>query len=82
MLIHWGCEIAQKQGVLTYLEASPAGLPVYKKAGFQPVGEFVFDLEKYGGVGSRVNVQMIKLPENTLYSAAEVNMQNDRQVRA
>lgn len=64
MLIQWGCEIAQKHGVPATLEATPAGLSVYKKAGFQEVDEFVFDMEKYGGVGSRVLVQMIKYPEH------------------
>jgi ribosomal protein S18 acetylase RimI-like enzyme len=65
MLTKWGCDIAQKYGVPAYLEASPAGLPLYKKAGFQEVDKFVFDLEKYGVVGSRTNVSMIKHPENT-----------------
>ena len=75
MLIKWGCEIAQRHGVPAFLEANPAGLPVYKKAGFEEVDEFVFDLEKYGGVGSRVNVQMIKYPENTLEHTTDMNSQ-------
>jgi hypothetical protein len=40
MLIQWGCEIAQKHNVVAYLEATAAGLPVYKKCGFQEVGQF------------------------------------------
>jgi hypothetical protein len=64
MLIKWGSDIAQEHGVPAYLEATPAGLPVYKKSGFQELDKFEFDLEKYGGKGTRVNVSMIKHPEN------------------
>ncbi|KAF7503835.1 hypothetical protein GJ744_003225 [Endocarpon pusillum] len=63
MLIQWGCDIAQKHGVPSFLEATPAGLSVYQRCGFEEVDRFVFNLEKYGGEGSRVNVQMIKYPE-------------------
>lgn len=63
MLIEWGCEIAQKHGISAFLEATSAGLPLYRKSGFKEVGKFVLDLEKYGGVGSKVNVQMIKSPQ-------------------
>lgn len=64
MLIKWGCDIAQNHGIPAYLEASPAGLSVYKKSGFQEVDRFVFDLEKYGGTGNEINVQMMKYPES------------------
>lgn len=75
MLINWGCEIAQQHGVPAFLEASPAGLPVYKKAGFQEVGRFVFDIENYGGEGKRVNVQMMKYPETPVKVASDVNVE-------
>lgn len=76
MLIQWGCEIAQKHNTVAYLEATAAGLPVYKKSGFQEVGQFVLDLEQYGGVGSRINVSMMKYPENTPESVADREIQN------
>lgn len=65
MLIKWGCDIAQEYGVPAFLEATAAGLPVYQKSGFREASRFEFDLEKYGGVGSRTNVQMIKYPDDT-----------------
>lgn len=77
MLIQWGCDIAQKHGVPAFLEASPAGLPVYQKSGFEEVDRFVFNLEKYGGEGSRVNVQMIKYPETASKIVSDINIQND-----
>jgi GNAT superfamily N-acetyltransferase len=81
MLIKWGCDIAQEHGVPAFLEATPAGLPVYQKSGFREVEKFEIDLEKYGGVGRRVNVQMIKYPDNTSDIVADVDIQNAEQLR-
>ena len=82
MLIKWGCDIAQEHGVPAFLEATTAGLPVYQKSGFREVGKFEFDLEKYGGIGSKINVQMAKHPENTSKIVADVEVQNAEQLRA
>ena len=79
MLIRWGCEIAQEHGVPASLGASPVGFPLYKKFGFQEVERFVFDLGKYGGVGSRVNMQMIRYPENISDVIADMNIQHDEE---
>jgi hypothetical protein len=81
MLIKWGCEIAQKHGVPAFLEATPAGLAVYQACGFREVDKFVFDLEKYGGGGTRVNVQMIKLPQNPSEAAADMDLRDVGHVR-
>lgn len=81
MLIQWGCDIAQKQGVPCFLEASPAGLPVYQKSGFEEVDRFVFDLEKHGGEGSRVNVQMIKYPDSASEVVSDMDMENDERLQ-
>lgn len=75
MLLNWGTEIAQKHGVPAFLEASPAGLPVYQKAGFQEVDRFVFDLEKYGGEGKRAYVQMLKYPEDPSKAASDMDIE-------
>ena len=80
MLIKWGCDIAQQHGVPAFLEASPAGLSVYKKSGFQEVERFEMHLEKYGGVGSRVNVQMIKHPDKTLDKVADLDIPGAEQI--
>lgn len=34
MLLKWGCDMADKDGVSAYLDASKAGAPLYKKFGF------------------------------------------------
>lgn len=35
MLIRWGCELADRDGVVAYVDASPAGAPLYQKFGFK-----------------------------------------------
>ncbi|EMD97305.1 hypothetical protein COCC4DRAFT_140314 [Bipolaris maydis ATCC 48331] len=49
MLVRWGCERADEAGVVAFLEASPAGAPLYARFGFQRVKEVSFDLRKWGG---------------------------------
>ncbi|KGO76730.1 Acyl-CoA N-acyltransferase [Penicillium italicum] len=34
MLVRWGCEIADREGVGAYIDASKAGVPLYAKHGF------------------------------------------------
>lgn len=34
MLVKWGCELADKNGVSAYVDASKEGAPLYKKYGF------------------------------------------------
>ncbi|KFY26987.1 hypothetical protein V491_01093 [Pseudogymnoascus sp. VKM F-3775] len=34
MLVKWGCDLADKDGVSAYVDASKKGLPLYKKYGF------------------------------------------------
>ncbi len=53
MLIRPGLEAADEAGMQTYIEASPDGLPLYLKYGWEPVDEMVIDMEKHG-IGSGV----------------------------
>lgn len=62
MLINWGLEVAQSHGVPAYTEASIEGFPAYQKAGFRQVGLMELDMGKYGGQGTRLNMQMIWYP--------------------
>lgn len=48
MLMRWGLEKADEEGVETYLEASPAGKPIYEHFGFQEVDRLVHNLEGKG----------------------------------
>lgn len=34
ILVRWGCEIADREGVGAYIDASKAGIPLYAKHGF------------------------------------------------
>ncbi len=49
LLIRPGLEAADKAGAQTYIEASPSGLPLYLKHGWEPVDEMVIDMRQYGG---------------------------------
>lgn len=49
MLVQWGCEQADAKGVECYLEASPMGVPLYERFGFQRIQEVSIDLGKFGG---------------------------------
>ncbi|GAD95765.1 conserved hypothetical protein [Paecilomyces variotii No. 5] len=35
MLVQWGCDVADKDGVPAYIDASKAGAPLYKRFGFE-----------------------------------------------
>lgn len=48
MLIRWGVERSDDDGTETYLEASPEGLPIYKRFGFEEVERFAVDVEGKG----------------------------------
>ncbi len=46
-----GLEDADRAGAQTYIEASPAGLPVYLKYGWKSVDGLMIDTQPYGGHG-------------------------------
>lgn len=48
MLIRQGLEAADKAGAQTYIEATPDGLPLYLKFGWEPVDEMVIDMGRHG----------------------------------
>lgn len=49
MLVRWGCEKADEDGVEAYLKASLIGAPMYARHGFQAVKEVELGLTKWGG---------------------------------
>jgi hypothetical protein len=49
LLVKWGCDRADEQGVEAYLEASEMGEPMYRRHGFESKGVMELDLRKYGG---------------------------------
>jgi hypothetical protein len=48
-LIKWGCDLADEKNLPTYLEATPAGYPVYKKQGFADIDTFIFEFKPFTG---------------------------------
>ncbi|KKY15003.1 putative gnat family [Diplodia seriata] len=62
MLIRWGTEHADRDGLICFLEASEAGRPLYKRHGFVDRQVTTFDLTKYGGTGTDENTTMIRQP--------------------
>jgi len=45
MILKWGLQKADEDGVESFLEASPAGLPIYERYGWKERGRLVIDLE-------------------------------------
>ncbi len=61
MLVQWGTEIADKHGLPCFLAASPMGLGLYRRHGFQDIGHNIdLDMSKYGGEGMYRYVSMLR----------------------
>lgn len=62
-LMRWGLELADRDGVEAYLEASPDGKPIYEHFGFEERDRLVVDLEaKENALGEKefVEVMMVR----------------------
>ncbi|OJD35177.1 acyl-n-acyltransferase [Diplodia corticola] len=49
MLVRWGLERADAEGLEAYVDASPAGEGLYARSGFEVVRRVGFDLGRWGG---------------------------------
>ena len=77
MLIDWGVERAQEDGVPAYLEAGVTAIPLYAKHGFQQFGDlFRLDLRGHGVETDFVVAKMGFLPQSQ--EEAQVEMQASR----
>ena len=47
--MRWGLEQADREGLDTYLEASPMGTRLYEKNGFEVLRAVPLDLNRWGG---------------------------------
>ncbi|OQE41151.1 hypothetical protein PENCOP_c005G07199 [Penicillium coprophilum] len=65
-LLQWGSKIADSLHTRIYLEATSAGLPLYRKFGWEIVEEVVLNLEPYGEVGRGVFTIMLREPRELL----------------
>ena len=62
MLLRHGLEQADNDGAKTYIEASPAGLPLYLKHGWEPVDEIIIDMRPHGDDKVHTEVCLIREP--------------------
>ena len=62
MLIRPGLAAADKDGAQTFIEASPAGLPLYLRHGWEPVDEMTIDMRPHGGTGIEVMPLLMREP--------------------
>ena len=54
-LLEWGLEKADREGLECWIEASPAGKPLYEKVGWREVGFTDVELKKWGWKGEEVS---------------------------
>ncbi|KAK4692536.1 hypothetical protein P7C71_g4688, partial [Lecanoromycetidae sp. Uapishka_2] len=62
LLLDEGLAHADKDNAKAYLEASPAGVKLYRKYGWREVDEVLTDLEMYGGSGLHSEICMMREP--------------------
>jgi hypothetical protein len=62
MLVTWGTSQADNAQLPTFLEATETGKPLYRRLGFKPKYEEVWDLTKYGLEGTDKTTVMIRDP--------------------
>jgi WD repeat-containing protein 48 len=63
MLLDWGLGKADREGLVTYLDATGVGKPVYEKRGFKVVRSIEWDREAWGGKGSDCHWCMVREPK-------------------
>jgi GNAT superfamily N-acetyltransferase len=59
-------EMADREGKMSYIEATAAGFPVYQKLGFKEVDIVEVDLSNFGGKGIAWNKIMLREPQSIL----------------
>ena len=60
MLVKWGTDVADREGLESHLYASPAGYSLYRKHGFKEALKWDFELEPWGVRGLEQRVWMIR----------------------
>jgi GNAT superfamily N-acetyltransferase len=62
ILLDWGLQKADQEGLETYLNASMVGRKMYEATGFELVKALWFDREKWGGEGKEWYGSMVRKP--------------------
>ena len=60
LLMEWGLDVADREGLSCRLQATPQGRGLYSKCGFENVGNMDIDMSKYGGKGIYRYVCMLR----------------------
>ena len=60
MLVEWGLDMADREGLPCWLQGTPQGRGLYSKCGFKIVGNMDIDMSKYGGEGIYRYVCMLR----------------------
>jgi GNAT superfamily N-acetyltransferase len=64
-LLEWGLEKADKEGLECWIEASPAGKPLYEKVGWGEVGVTDVELKRWGWQGEEKNSKTVSMFRGT-----------------
>lgn len=62
MLVGWGADLADREGLPTHLEATPFGKGLYEKYGFANMAEVHHDVSRSGGPARYTHTLMIRKP--------------------
>lgn len=63
MLLKWGCAKADEYKMISTLHASPAGIELYLRHGFEVVEEYEMDLRPWGVDDTTVRTGMVRKPK-------------------
>jgi WD repeat-containing protein 48 len=63
LMLNWGLNKADKEGLVTYLVATVPGRPVYEKRGFELVSALEWDRVPWGGEGKDWHGFMVRQPQ-------------------
>lgn len=72
MLIKWGLAEADRLGLPSFLESSPAGRPLYEKYGFRTIATLKVDLSPWGGPAN-VEIPLMLRPAGGSETAPKVD---------
>jgi WD repeat-containing protein 48 len=64
MMLDWGTQKADAEGLVTYLDSSVAGRPMYERRGFVLVKALEWDREPWGGEGKDWHGCMVRQPKD------------------
>ena len=62
ILVREGLAAADRDQARTYIEASPAGLGLYKRFGWKEVERIEIDMKSHGGTGIATEVCLVRQP--------------------